>query len=262
MSIATKNGSVILKSGSVAQNCGCCGGWTCYPPTLYCNVCPSPPQSLQLSLSFPSLGTFYQRVQGSDFFGNYLQNVRWTPAVSQTTFTLTRNNPQRLLDICTYGFNDGADVSGVGIAQSDPSLPMFSIGVGGFLPSTAASSSASACQQGKRFAFTLNQMTLVLGGYSLGQKQRVLPTSPSYVPPENDTYQSATAQTVGFTFGYAVATSDTYSGMYLIYDAITAGECRVRLELPFSNTITMPFFFGQASGGVGFGQMSMFLQAE
>lgn len=26
MSIATKNGSVILKSGSVAENCGCCGG--------------------------------------------------------------------------------------------------------------------------------------------------------------------------------------------------------------------------------------------
>lgn len=30
MSIATKNGSVILKSGSVAENCGCCGDWYCY----------------------------------------------------------------------------------------------------------------------------------------------------------------------------------------------------------------------------------------
>lgn len=32
MTIATKNGSVILKSGSVAENCGCCGGWQCYKP--------------------------------------------------------------------------------------------------------------------------------------------------------------------------------------------------------------------------------------
>lgn len=29
MTIATKNGSVIIKSGSVAQNCGCCGGGDC-----------------------------------------------------------------------------------------------------------------------------------------------------------------------------------------------------------------------------------------
>lgn len=32
MTIATKNGSVILKGGSVAQSCGCCGGWYCCPP--------------------------------------------------------------------------------------------------------------------------------------------------------------------------------------------------------------------------------------
>lgn len=32
MTIATKNGSVIIKDGSVAQNCGCCGGWYCCPP--------------------------------------------------------------------------------------------------------------------------------------------------------------------------------------------------------------------------------------
>lgn len=33
MSIATNNGSVILKSGGIAQNCTCCGGWFCYSPT-------------------------------------------------------------------------------------------------------------------------------------------------------------------------------------------------------------------------------------
>jgi hypothetical protein len=37
MTIATKNGSVIIKDGSVAQNCGCCGGWICCqdPACLY-----------------------------------------------------------------------------------------------------------------------------------------------------------------------------------------------------------------------------------
>lgn len=29
MSIATKNGSVIVKDGSVGTDCGCCGGWYC-----------------------------------------------------------------------------------------------------------------------------------------------------------------------------------------------------------------------------------------
>lgn len=31
MSIATKNGSIIVKDGSVGTDCGCCGGWYCCP---------------------------------------------------------------------------------------------------------------------------------------------------------------------------------------------------------------------------------------
>lgn len=30
MPIATKNGSIIVKDGKVAENCDCCGGWYCY----------------------------------------------------------------------------------------------------------------------------------------------------------------------------------------------------------------------------------------
>lgn len=29
MTLATKNGSLIVKDGSLAENCGCCGGWYC-----------------------------------------------------------------------------------------------------------------------------------------------------------------------------------------------------------------------------------------
>ena len=30
MTLATKNGSLIVKDGQIAENCGCCGGWYCY----------------------------------------------------------------------------------------------------------------------------------------------------------------------------------------------------------------------------------------
>ena len=30
MPLATKNGSIIVKDGKLAENCGCCGGWYCY----------------------------------------------------------------------------------------------------------------------------------------------------------------------------------------------------------------------------------------
>jgi hypothetical protein len=30
MSLATKNGSIIVKDGKLAENCGCCGEWYCY----------------------------------------------------------------------------------------------------------------------------------------------------------------------------------------------------------------------------------------
>jgi hypothetical protein len=39
MTIATKNGVPIIKDGSVAQNCGCCGGWSCFGPTDKTGCC-------------------------------------------------------------------------------------------------------------------------------------------------------------------------------------------------------------------------------
>lgn len=58
MSIATKNGSVIVKSGSVAEGCGCCGGWQCYKPTsciTFLSDFAAAHQSLRLTVSTSGL---------------------------------------------------------------------------------------------------------------------------------------------------------------------------------------------------------------
>ena len=38
MPLATKNGSIIVKDGKLAENCGCCGGWYCYDGICQCPV--------------------------------------------------------------------------------------------------------------------------------------------------------------------------------------------------------------------------------
>lgn len=38
MPLATKNGSLIVKSGSLAENCNCCGGWYCYCDSDPCGL--------------------------------------------------------------------------------------------------------------------------------------------------------------------------------------------------------------------------------
>lgn len=74
MTIATKNGSVILKDGSVAQNCGCCGGWWCYPP----NSCGSPSADWQKCLS-----QIRVTIQAEDLFYKYqgVSNADYTEPV-------------------------------------------------------------------------------------------------------------------------------------------------------------------------------------
>lgn len=39
MTIATRNGAIIVKDGKLAEDCACCGGWWCYDET--CNSCQS-----------------------------------------------------------------------------------------------------------------------------------------------------------------------------------------------------------------------------
>lgn len=104
MTIATKNGSVILKSGSVAQNCGCCGGWYCYPDSCPCNYSKQMPQSLQATLAFTLSSNMYGIALGN-FFSALLSTWRITPqdaAQINGTYTLSRPDPSS--NPCRYVF--------------------------------------------------------------------------------------------------------------------------------------------------------------
>lgn len=52
MPLATKNGSLIVKSGSIAENCNCCaGGWYCFNQ---CDSCPAGiiPAAVRVQIAF------------------------------------------------------------------------------------------------------------------------------------------------------------------------------------------------------------------
>jgi hypothetical protein len=57
MTLATKNGSLIVKDGRLAENCGCCGGWWCYldPSETCCGTFGSLILQMNFSAS-PQLG--------------------------------------------------------------------------------------------------------------------------------------------------------------------------------------------------------------
>lgn len=56
--IATKNGSIIVKGGSVAEGCNCCGGWYC-DAAPGCNSCESGtvPEVLTADVTFSVFGS-------------------------------------------------------------------------------------------------------------------------------------------------------------------------------------------------------------
>lgn len=57
MSIATKNGSVIVKDGSIGTECGCCGEWYCCTD-LY--GCPTPPK---VTVAISASDVWYRRIR-------------------------------------------------------------------------------------------------------------------------------------------------------------------------------------------------------
>ena len=67
MPLATKNGSLIVKSGSLAENCNCCSsGWYCYGG---CGCSDQRPSSISASLSFTLSETAYGQVATAAFGG-------------------------------------------------------------------------------------------------------------------------------------------------------------------------------------------------
>jgi hypothetical protein len=66
MTLATKNGSLIVKDGKIAENCGCCGGWYCYGG---CGCSDQRPSALSASLSFSMSQTAYGQMETVAFGG-------------------------------------------------------------------------------------------------------------------------------------------------------------------------------------------------
>lgn len=66
MPLATKNNSLIVKDGKVAENCNCCGGWYCYGG---CGCSGQRPAAIAASLSFALNETAYGQMQTGAFGG-------------------------------------------------------------------------------------------------------------------------------------------------------------------------------------------------
>ena len=106
MTLATKNGSIIVKDGKLAENCGCCG-WYCFENLdCPCNYSKALPQTLKATLSFSLSSNMYGIVLGN-FTGAYLGCSRTTPqeaAQINGTYTLTKNP---YWSSCVYEFEGG-----------------------------------------------------------------------------------------------------------------------------------------------------------
>ncbi len=100
MTLATKNGSLIVKDGQIAENCGCCGGWYCRNPCEY--PCEFPSQ-LYADVTFSVPETSYVTSSQLAIFGC----LRVTPqhfAANNGTYTLARDGQS-----CTYGIGTTGD---------------------------------------------------------------------------------------------------------------------------------------------------------
>lgn len=105
MTLATKNGSLILKDGSIAENCGCCGGWYCY------NQCAdfSCPGSASVSVSISASDT--------------LTNIIWRYAPQLNFSGLPTYWQRHTL------FSRGSEINGVHSLVSRPDLSTASSSV-------------------------------------------------------------------------------------------------------------------------------------
>lgn len=86
MSIATKNGSIIIKDGKLAESCGCCGGWYCCAD----KACLAKPSSVTLSIVAED---FYAQHLCEDNFGGYQSSVCFFGSAINGTHTLTSIAP-------------------------------------------------------------------------------------------------------------------------------------------------------------------------
>jgi hypothetical protein len=105
MPLATKNGSLIVKDGLLAENCGCCGGWYCCPAS---SCLRDQIRSIVVTITAPDYfyvpesQSFAAGIHGSIFSGTYVvsggignifQLVNPAPDLSEITIELSPSTP-------------------------------------------------------------------------------------------------------------------------------------------------------------------------
>jgi hypothetical protein len=69
MTLATKDGSLIVKDGKLAENCGCCGGWYCYNECAEFMCVDAPTASVSLSATDFLVNTIYKYTPENMYVG-------------------------------------------------------------------------------------------------------------------------------------------------------------------------------------------------
>jgi hypothetical protein len=141
MPLATKNGSIIVKDGLLAENCGCCGGWYCQQPCAYpCEL----PAQLYADVAFSVPETSFVTSSQLSMSGC----LRVTPqhfSANNGTYTLARDGQS-----CTYGIGTTGD----SIEWPTPRI-WVSIGAAGIAPGS------TSCNGGVMVGFNILKMAVV-----------------------------------------------------------------------------------------------------
>lgn len=96
MPLATKNNAIIVTGGKVAENCNCCGGWTCYEPACDRFACATVTVTVQSSQRLERI--IWEQYAGQPCQGKSLP-YRWSTSglfpgnLFSGTFTLLQRGP-------------------------------------------------------------------------------------------------------------------------------------------------------------------------
>jgi len=127
MTIATKSGSLIVKDGKLAENCGCCGGWYCCIDRS-CNPAVATPDITSQSRTV--VGKVVRRYRPAS--GGAVVDLYTFTCVTQAATATATIRSSVVVDVvansvCTMtkstGESNARAVSGVWVAVFDPCRP-------------------------------------------------------------------------------------------------------------------------------------------
>jgi hypothetical protein len=237
MPLATKNGSIIVKDGKLAESCGCCGGWYCYSPAIYCTAfrCVLP-NTLSLSLSATYSGVFFQTVAINTAFGPIYRNVKFSSPSFSASVTLTKES---ISSPCNYIYNMSS-----GLAPVDVSLPMFRVSLGDQFYWL----SSSACASGLRYMVRMREIVVLATGAQMGATQNVPPSNAAFVAPGSDSYGSTYSE--AFAPQVVSLPSSSLANAYIDSSSIATNQtCAESFDVPANAQFSFTLALGSSPSG-------------